>query len=147
MAEEAANFFILTDNLDDFNEEQPEFAINPSLVEKMFETIEKLNLTPVSWCKIKFGFQGFEDVPLWDDIKDGIIMQIITERYEKYLNKVIKVKQQEDAIRSKAEAAFSFIQQSEETTERNVLQCMWCGTENSKDSKFCMACGEKFDNA
>ena len=107
----------------------------------MFNMIKNQNLIPVSWCKMKFGFRGFDDIPLWDEMKEGIIMKIIIERYEKYLGSLVKSKYQEDAVRQRVEAEYDIIYKDEQT-DRNVIKCSYCGTENSRFGTLCMACGK-----
>ncbi len=135
LEEEAANYFILTDNFNEMDNEEPSFHVDQATLDKMFETIDKLNLTPVSWCKMTFGFRGFEDLSLWEDIKEGVIMQIIQSSYKKYSEKLMNIKESEDLVRIKLESDFKAI------TDK-IIQCPHCGTENSSRASNCMACGK-----
>ncbi len=57
--EEAAYLFILSDNLDQMDVEEPDCPIHRKTLEKMYDLIEKTGFLPVSWFKIAFGFNGF----------------------------------------------------------------------------------------
>ncbi|MHA1562726.1 MAG: hypothetical protein ACTSPA_11435, partial [Promethearchaeota archaeon] len=67
---------------------------------------ESTKLTPVSWCQIGFGFQAFQNVPLWYDVKDGSIMEIVKENYDKYIEKILATKEREDKLRKEKESEF-----------------------------------------
>ena len=96
---------------------QKDLKIGKTLSKKDYETLSKMyelinitneqtedpseetnNLTPVSWCQIGFGFQAFQNVPLWYDVKDGSIMEIVKENYEKYIQDKLKTKGREDGL-------------------------------------------------
>ncbi len=100
--EEAVYFFILSDNFDD----SANYSIDNENLLKMYELIDTTKLTPVSWCKFAFGFQAFQNVPLWFEVKDGSIMEIVKENYDKYIKGFIDTKQREDELRSKIEKKF-----------------------------------------
>ncbi|MHA1720072.1 MAG: hypothetical protein ACTSWX_03555 [Promethearchaeota archaeon] len=104
--EEAAYFFILSDNFDDISSENHHYKIDMANLSKMYELIETTKLTPVSWCKFSFGFQAFNNVPLWYDIKDGPIVKIIKENYDKYIQNLIRTKKREDQLKLKIESEF-----------------------------------------
>jgi len=72
----------------------------------MYELIETTKLTPVSWCQIGFGFPAFQNVPLWYDVKDGSIMEIVKENYEKYIQGLLATKEREDKLRKKKDSDF-----------------------------------------
>ena len=103
-------FFILSDNFDNLSTENPNYSIDYENLSKMYELIETskgaTELTPVSWCQIGFGFQAFQNVPLWYDVKDGSIMEIVKENYEKYIQDKLKTKEREDELRTKIELDF-----------------------------------------
>ncbi|UYP47441.1 hypothetical protein NEF87_003726 [Candidatus Lokiarchaeum ossiferum] len=141
--EEAANLFILSDNLDDLSQEITPYSIDQSTLQKMFTLIESEGLTPVSWCKMSFGYESFETLSLWDDIKDGVIFPIIREKYEQYIQKMLHIKRREDNLRLKIEAHFPDFHEFEETMSENAIKCPNCGTENPDGSNFCVACGNK----
>ena len=104
--EEAVYFFILSDNFDNLSTENPNYSIDYENLSKMYELIETTNLTPVSWCQFAFGFPAFQNVPLWYDVKDGSIMEIVKENYEKYIQGILATKEREDGLRTKIESAF-----------------------------------------
>ncbi|WP_457558034.1 hypothetical protein [Candidatus Harpocratesius sp.] len=104
--EEAAYFFILSDNLKFLNNEEEKFIIDTKTLEKMYQMIEEMDLTPASFWRISFGFNSFKQLERWDEIKEGIIFPIIKENYEKYLSKLLEIKEKEDQIRSSAEQRF-----------------------------------------
>lgn len=141
--EEAANLFILSDNLDDLTKEDTSYTIDQDTMQKMFSLIDSEGLTPVSWCKISFGYESFEILSLWDDIKDGVIFPIIKEKYDQYIQKMLHIKQREDNLRLKIEADFPDFKDFEEPISENAIKCLNCGTENPEDSNFCVACGNK----
>jgi hypothetical protein len=58
--EEATYFFILGDNFDHLNESNYKMPVDRITLEKMHDLIDKSQLTPVSWWKLKFGFAGLE---------------------------------------------------------------------------------------
>ena len=96
--EVAGHFFMLSDNLDELDVDSPAFQTHPETLDKMFYMIESSGLTPVSWCKMIFGYQSLDEIPFFDEIKDGIIGQMITEKYKKYINKLIDSKKREDRL-------------------------------------------------
>ncbi|MCF2141978.1 MAG: hypothetical protein K9W44_18155 [Candidatus Lokiarchaeota archaeon] len=104
--EEAAYFFILSDNLKFLNGEKEKFIIDTKTLEKMYQMIEEMDLTPASFWRISFGFNSFKQLERWDEIKKGIIFPIIKENYEKYLAKLLEIKEKEDQIRNSAEQRF-----------------------------------------
>ncbi|QEE15482.1 hypothetical protein DSAG12_01308 [Promethearchaeum syntrophicum] len=115
--EEAAYFFILTTNFDNLSTENPNNSIDYENLSKMYELIEAskdtTKLTPVSWCQIGFGFQAFQNVPLWFDVKDGSIMEIVKENYNKYIKGILNTKEREDELRIKIESEFPDINKKE----------------------------------
>lgn len=96
--EVAGHFFMLSDNLDELDVDSPAFQTHQETLDKMFFMIESSGLTPVSWCKMIFGYQSLDEIPFFDEIKDGIIGQMITEKYQKYINKLIDSKKREDRL-------------------------------------------------
>ncbi len=100
--EEAVYFFILSNNF----KEDPNYPIDHETLSNMYELIETTKLVPVSWCQFAFGFQGFQNVPLWFDVKDGSIMEIVKENYEKYIQGILDTKEREDKLRTKIESEF-----------------------------------------
>ena len=100
--EEAVYFFILSDNF----KENSNYSIDYENLSKMYELIETTKLTPVSWCQFAFGFPAFQNVPLWYDVKDGSIMEIVKENYEKYIQGIIATKEREDKLRKEIESDF-----------------------------------------
>jgi hypothetical protein len=104
--EEAVYFFILSDNFDNLFTENPNYSINYENLSKMYELIETTKLTPVSWCQFAFGFPAFQNVPLWYDVKDGSIMEVVKENYEKYIQGILATKEREDELRKKIESDF-----------------------------------------
>jgi len=108
--EEAVYFFILSDNFDNLSSDNPNYSIDYENLSKMYELIEtskeSTKLTPVSWCQIGFGIQAFQNVPLWYDVKDGSIMEIVKENYNKYIKGILDTKEREDELRTKIELEF-----------------------------------------
>lgn len=105
--EEAAYFFILSDNFKSIHSgTENEYNVDNETLQKMYRLIEEMDLTPASWWRLTLGFQSFESLFQWDDIKDGIIFPIIKENYVKYISNLIKTKEQEDLIRKTAEERF-----------------------------------------
>ncbi len=105
--EEAVYFFILSDNFNNLSTENPSYSMDYDNLLKMYELIETSKLTPVSWCQFSFGFKAFKNVPLWFDVKDGSIMEIVKENYNKYIQGFLNTKKREDDLRVKIESDFS----------------------------------------
>jgi hypothetical protein len=104
--EEAAYFFILSDNFSQNNPEGEQFIIDNNALNKMYSLIENAGLTPVSWFKISAGFKGFETIFLWDEIKEGPFMGMVKDKYDFFISKLLKTKATEDKIRDHAIAEF-----------------------------------------
>jgi len=104
--EEAVYFFILSDNFGNLSTENPNYSIDYENLSKMYELIETTKLTPVSWCQFAFGFPAFQNVPLWYDVKDGSIIKLVKENYEKYIQTILETKKREDGLRTKIESEF-----------------------------------------
>ena len=141
--EEAAYLFILVDNLQDLTQEATPYPIDEETLQKMYSLIESAKLTPVSWCKIAFGFQSFESLFLWEEVNEGVIAPLIREKYDQYIQKMLMVKRREDHLRLQVEAVFPDLTEEEEQTSEHAIKCPSCGTENPEDSNFCVACGNK----
>ena len=105
--QEAAYFFILSDNLNTINEEVPQFQIDFETLNRMYHMIDEMGLNPASWWRISFGFKSFESYFQWDEIKDGVVFPIIKENYEHYVLKLLDTKLNEDRIRESLEKRFS----------------------------------------
>jgi hypothetical protein len=112
--EEAVYFFILADNFSNLDNPPEKLEIDHETLDKMYELISKSNLSPVSWWKLKFGFNGLDMLFVWEDIKDGVIVNMVKENYQKYLDKSMETKHKEDAIRQQAEFQFPKINKDEE---------------------------------
>ncbi|MHA1887024.1 MAG: hypothetical protein ACTSX0_03290 [Promethearchaeota archaeon] len=104
--EEAAYFFILTDNLASLDQESPKFEIDQTTLQNMYQMIDEMNLTPASFWMISFGFDGLRTLEQWEEIKQGIIFPVIKENYEKYFVHLLELKSKEDQIRASAENRF-----------------------------------------
>ena len=111
--EEAVYFFILSDNFNNLSTDNPNYSIDYENLSKMYELIETTKLTPVSWCQFAFGFQAFQNVPLWYDVKDGSIMEIVKENYNKYIKSFLDTKEREDELRTKIESEFPEIKKKD----------------------------------
>lgn len=45
-----------------------------------------------------FGYQSLDEIPYYDEIKDGIVSQMAIEKYQEYILKLIKSKKREDKL-------------------------------------------------
>ncbi|MHA1619497.1 MAG: hypothetical protein ACTSVZ_09455, partial [Promethearchaeota archaeon] len=66
--EVAGHFFMLSDNLNELDSDSPAFQTQQETLDKMFYMIESSGLTPVSWCKMIFGYQSLDEIPFFDEI-------------------------------------------------------------------------------
>jgi len=148
---EAVYFYILVNNFDNLDSENFESKIDETTYERMVEMIEKAKLTPVSWFRIDFGFQGFDNLFLWEEVKDSIIIETVQEKYQYYLGKLLKTKQREDDIKKRVEQqydgiadVFSLVNKLEEKSKKEgKLICEKCGEDLPQDSDFCPSCGNQ----
>ncbi len=143
---EAVYFFIITNNFDQLNEEEPVLEIDQKTLNKMFEMIERASLTPVSWIKMDFGFSGFNCLFLWEDVKDSVIIEMVKEKYNYYIGKQLETKQKEDSIKEKLEAQHkdiaNIVKKLEiQSKESGKKICTKCGEDVPGDSSFCPICG------
>jgi len=99
--QDAAYFFILSNNFDQMDILEPKYSIDNVTLNKMYEMVEHEGLIPVSWFKIRFGFQALDSLFLWQDIKEGPIGSMIQENYQKYISHLMQSKASEDALKEK----------------------------------------------
>ncbi len=104
--QDGAYFFILSDNIQNIDEEEPRFQIDNVTLDRMYNMIDEMGLSPASWWRISFGFKSFESYYQWDEIKDGVVFPIIKDNYEKYVLKLLETKMNEDRIRESLEKRF-----------------------------------------
>ena len=147
---EAVYFFLLTDNFDQLDAEEPEYVISEDTLLKMFSMIESQNLTPTSWFKIDYGFNGFNSMFLWEEVKESVIIDMVKDKYNYYIGKLLKTKQREDSIKQQIEQQYDkfskIINKLESKSEQEGKSiCPKCGEDIPQDSTFCPACGMKID--
>jgi hypothetical protein len=102
----------------------------------MISLSENHHMTPVAWCKMTFGFQAFDAIPLWEVIKDGLIVKVIREKYERYLNDLLLTELDSN----------NYLLEDRGEAPRKFPFCPMCGCENKEKALNCITCGFNLEN-
>ncbi len=88
---EAANFYIMNDNIIFKENDNPEFYIDKKNIQTIELGIKRELLFPISWFRIDIGIRALETLQLWNEIKKNDKLINILAEYDHYiLNLVFK---------------------------------------------------------
>ncbi|MBN1215226.1 MAG: hypothetical protein JXA99_07250 [Candidatus Lokiarchaeota archaeon] len=88
---DAANFYIMNDNIIFKENDTPEFYIDKKNIQTIEMGIKRELLFPISWFRIDIGIRALETLQLWDKIKEDNKLKVALAEYEHYvLNLVFK---------------------------------------------------------
>jgi hypothetical protein len=85
----AANLYIMSDNIVFSKDELPEFYIDKKNIEVIEYGIKRRYLFPISWFRIDIGIRSLETLELWDKIKDNSELNKALGHYERYINALV----------------------------------------------------------
>ncbi|MFX0032344.1 MAG: hypothetical protein ACFE8E_12130 [Candidatus Hodarchaeota archaeon] len=85
----AANLYIISDNIVFSKEELPELYIDEENIKIIEYGIRKRFLFPISWFRIDVGIRSLETLELWDTIKDNSELNKALGHYERYINALV----------------------------------------------------------
>lgn len=89
VAQGAANFILLTDNIFKANSEES-FHVDRKNLEQMFRLVKMGVLeAPISWFKLDLGLNGLNALDSWEEIKDREDIQHALSEYQNYMRKLI----------------------------------------------------------
>ncbi|MHA1583979.1 MAG: hypothetical protein ACTSVU_04620 [Promethearchaeota archaeon] len=130
VAQGAANFIILTDNIFKFKKTH-EIHVDYQNFDQMVRLIEKGVLAaPISWFKMDLGIKGLETLDGWDDIKDRADIQNSLNNYKEYLKKLITHREKSSVEKMLEEDLGTPIRKielmSDDDIENDLDNCMQC---------------------
>lgn len=85
----AANLYIISDNIVFSKDELPEFYIDEENIKIIEYGIKKKLLFPISWFRFDIGIRSLETLELWDKIKDNPELNKAIGYYERYINALV----------------------------------------------------------
>ena len=85
----AANLYIISDNIVFSKDELPEFYIDEENIKVIEYGIKKRLLFPISWFRFDIGIRSLETLELWDKIKDNPEINKALGHYERYINALV----------------------------------------------------------
>ena len=85
----AANLYIISDNIVFSRDELPEFYIDEENIKVIEYGIKKRLLFPISWFRIDIGIRSLETLELWEKIKDNPEINKALGHYERYINALV----------------------------------------------------------
>ena len=85
----AANLYILSDNIVFSRDELPEFYIDKENISLIEYGIKRELLFPISWFRIDIGLRSLETLELWEKIKDSPDLNKALGHYERYINALV----------------------------------------------------------
>jgi len=88
-SQNAANLYIMSDNIVFSKEEIAEFYIDTDNIKIIEYGIKKKMLFPISWFRIDIGIRSLETLELWDKIKDNPELNKALGHYERYITALV----------------------------------------------------------
>ncbi len=85
----AANLYIVSDNIVFSKEELPELYIDEENINVIEYGIKRKILFPISYFRIDIGIRSLETLELWDKIKDSVELNKAIGYYDRYINALV----------------------------------------------------------